>query len=186
MTRFCFIPTPLAGLISVERLNLEDHRGFLSKLFCAEDFSAAGFGMSIAQINQTLTKRVGTVRGMHYQLPPFAEMKLVTCIRGRIFDVAIDLRANSPTFMRWHGEILSSDNRCALAIPPGFAHGFQTLESNCELLYIHSAPYRPGEERAINAIDPRLSINWPMPISEMSDRDRKHAFLTKDFTGVVV
>lgn len=184
MSRFHFVSTPLPGLLCIERLRLEDHRGFLSRLFCAEEFSAAGFAMSVAQINQTLTRCKGAVRGMHYQLPPFAEIKLVTCIRGRAFDVAVDLRAGSPSFLRWHGEILSPDNRRALAIPQGFAHGFQALEADCELLYLHSAPYRPEAERALNACDPRLRIDWPLPIADLSERDRGHAMLSKDFTGI--
>lgn len=186
MPRFRFISTPLLDLQCAERLSLEDHRGFLSRLFCAEEFSAAGFAMSVAQINQTLTRCEGAVRGMHYQLPPFAEMKLVTCIRGRVFDVAVDLRAGSPTFLHWHGEILSPDNRRALAIPQGFAHGFQALELDCELLYLHSAPYSPDAERALNACDPRLRIGWPLPMSDMSERDRGHAMLTEDFTGIAL
>jgi dTDP-4-dehydrorhamnose 3,5-epimerase len=185
MSRLRFISTPLPGLQRVERFRLEDHRGCLSRLFCAEEFAAAGFAMSVAQINHTLTQREGTVRGMHYQLPPFTEMKLVACIRGRVFDVAVDLRADSPTFLRWHGEILSPDNRRALAIPQGFAHGFQALDADCELLYLHSAPYRPEAERALNACDPRLGIDWPMPIADMSERDRGHAMLTNEFTGIV-
>lgn len=142
--------------------------------------------MPVAQINQTLTRCEGAVRGMHYQLPPVAEVKLVTCLRGRVFDVAVDLRADSTTFLRWHGEILSPENRRALAIPQGFAHGFQALEVDCELLYLHSAPYRPEAERALNACDPRLGIDWPLPISDMSDRDRGHAMLTENFAGIVL
>lgn len=186
MSRFEFIPTPIADLQCVERLHLEDRRGFLSRLYCAEEFAAAGFAMSVAQINQTLTRQQGAVRGMHYQLPPFAEMKLVTCIRGRVFDVAVDLRTGSPTFLQWHGETLSPDNGRALAIPKGFAHGFQALEPDCELLYLHSAPYRPDAEQALNAGDPLLDINWPLLITEISDRDRTHDMLSGTFTGIVV
>lgn len=184
MPRFSFVSTPLPGLQCVERLRLEDRRGFLSRIFCADEFSAAGFAMSVAQINHTLTQREGTVRGMHYQLPPFSEMKLVSCISGRVFDVAVDLRHDSPTFLRWHGEILSPDNRRALAIPEGFAHGFQTLDANCELLYLHSAPYRPEAERALNVCDPRLGIDWPLPIADMSERDGGHAMLNEEFIGI--
>jgi dTDP-4-dehydrorhamnose 3,5-epimerase len=186
MPRFHFVSTPLPGLQCVERLLLEDHRGYLSRLFCAEEFSAAGFAMSVAQINHTLTRSPGTVRGLHFQLPPFAEMKLVTCIRGRVFDVAVDLRAGSPSFLRWHGEILSPDNRRALAIPQGFAHGFQALELDCELLYLHSAPYSSDAERALNPCDPRLAIHWPLPTVNLSERDRKHAMLTEEFKGIVL
>lgn len=186
MPQFRFHPTPLPGLNCVERVCLEDHRGHLSRFFCAEEFSSAGLAMSVAQINQTLTRCQGAVRGMHYQLPPFAEMKLVTCIRGRVFDVAVDLRAHSPTFLNWHGEILSPENHRALLIPQGFAHGFQTLEADCELLYLHSAPYRPEAERALNVLDPRLGINWRLPIAEMSARDYRHSMLTGDFKGIAI
>jgi len=184
MPRFEFIPTPIVGLQCVERIFLEDHRGFLSRLYCAKEFAAAGFAMSVAQINQTLTRRKGAVRGMHYQASPFAEMKLVTCIRGCVFDVAVDLRTGSPTFLKWHGEILSPDNRRALAIPQGFAHGLQALEADCELLYLHSAPYRPEAERALNAGDPLLGIDWPLPITEISARDRSHEMLSQTFAGI--
>lgn len=186
MSRFHFLATPLAGLQCVDRLRLEDQRGFLSRLFCAEEFAAAGFALSVAQINHTLTRRTGTVRGMHYQLPPFAEMKLVTCVRGRVFDVAVDLRAGSPTFLHWHGEVLSPENGRALAIPQGFAHGFQALADDCELVYLHSAPYRPEAERAVNAFDVRLGIDWPLPVAELSDRDRSHAMLSENFTGIAL
>lgn len=186
MSRFHFLATPLAGLQCVDRLRLEDHRGFLSRLFCADEFAAAGFALSVAQINHTLTRSAGAVRGMHYQLPPFAEMKLVTCMRGQVFDVAVDLRAGSPTFLHWHGEVLSPENGRALAIPQGFAHGFQVLGDDCELVYLHSAPYRPEAERAVNALDARLAIDWPLPVAEMSDRDRSHAMLSENFTGIVL
>lgn len=186
MSRFRFNSTPLPGLQCVERHCIEDHRGFLSRLYCADEFAAAGCVLSIAQINQTLTRRSGAVRGMHYQLPPFAELKLVTCIRGSVFDVAIDVRAGSPTFLCWHGEVLSPENGRALIIPQGFAHGFQALDADCELLYLHSAPHRPEAERALNACDPRLSLDWPLPITEMSDKDRGHAMLNQDFTGIVL
>ncbi len=186
MSRFRFISTSLAGLQTVERIRVEDHRGFLSRIFCADEFATEGFAMSVAQINHTQTRRKGAVRGMHYQLPPFAEMKLVTCVRGQVFDVAVDLRAGSPTFLQWHGEILSPDNRRAMAIPQGFAHGFQALDAHCELLYLHSAPYRPEAERALNACDPRLCIDWPQPIADISERDRQHAMLTNEFTGIVL
>jgi dTDP-4-dehydrorhamnose 3,5-epimerase len=176
----------MQGLLCFERSRIEDHRGFLSRVFCTEEFAGAGITMSVAQINQTLTHCKGVVRGMHFQLPPFAEMKLVSCIRGQVFDVVVDLRADSPTFLKWHAEILSSENRRALAVPEGFAHGFQSLETECELLYLHSVPYQPKVERGLNACDPRLDIDWPLPIAEISERDRGHAMLTDKFTGVTI
>ena len=184
MSRFNFTSTLLSGLSCVERLRIEDHRGFLSRLFCSEEFAEAGYTLTVAQINQSLTSRKGTVRGMHFQLPPDAEIKLVTCTRGRVFDVALDLRADSSTFLQWHGEILSPENRRSLAIPAGFAHGFQTLEDDCELIYLHSAQYRQEAECALNACDPSIRIEWPMAISEMSERDRSHPMLKNDFTGM--
>ena len=184
MARFSFLPTPIPGLMLVERQHREDSRGFFSRLYCTEEFRAIGISTSISQINHTLTRRKGTVRGMHYQLPPNAETKAVSCLRGKIFDVAVDLRRNSPTFLKWHGEILSAANRCSLVIPEGFAHGFQTLSDDCELLYLHTAAYEQASEAAVNACDPRLKIAWPIEITEMSDRDRSHPMLSADFSGV--
>lgn len=184
MSRFNFLPTPLAGLHVVERLPIGDARGFLARLYCATEFATAGYARPIAQINHTMTRRRGTVRGMHFQFPPFAETKLVTCIRGKIYDVAIDLRADSPTFLSWHGEILTDENQRSLLIPEGFAHGFQTLTEDCELVYLHTAAHHPEAEGALNACDPRLAIAWPQPIGEMSDRDRTHPYIGLDFPGV--
>ena len=111
-------------------------------------------------------------------------MKLVTCLRGAVWDVAVDLRTGSPTFLAWHGETLSAENHRALLIPPGFAHGFQTLTDEAELLYCHSAAYSPGAEGALNLLDPRLAIDWPRPIGEISERDRDHPRLSADFEGL--
>jgi len=141
-------------------------------------------GERIAQINRTLTAHRGTVRGMHYQTPPHAEAKLVSCLRGTVFDVAVDVRRGSPTFLHWHAQRLSADNHHSLLIPPGFAHGFQTLEDNCELLYLHTAAYAAQAEAALNARDPRLDISWPAPINVQSPRDAAHPLLAGDFQGV--
>jgi dTDP-4-dehydrorhamnose 3,5-epimerase len=184
MTRFDFSATPIAGLKLVRRLNLEDDRGFLSRLYCADEFASAGMPRLIAQINHTLTRRLGAVRGMHYQLAPHTEGKLVSCLRGEVFDVAVDLRRNSPTFLKWHGAVLSASNLHSLLIPEGFAHGFQTLSDDCELVYLHTAAFEPAAERALNATDPRLAIAWPMEITELSDRDRAHPMLTAKFNGI--
>jgi len=121
---------------------------------------------------------------MHFQNAPYAETKFVTCLRGEVFDVAVDVRKNSPTFLHWHGELLTQDNHTTLLIPEGFAHGFQTLTSDCEMLYFHTAAYHADSEGALNAQDPRLTIKWPMAITEQSERDKSHALITPNFKGV--
>jgi dTDP-4-dehydrorhamnose 3,5-epimerase len=153
-------------------------------LFCAEEFASIGWRNPVAQINHTMTHRRGTVRGMHFQYPPYAERKLISCLQGEIWDVAVDLRRDSSTFLHWHGETLSAGNQRSLLIPEGFAHGFQTLTEDCELIYLHSATYQPEVEGALNPADPELAIAWPHPISEMSERDRQHPPLGPDFQGV--
>ena len=184
--RFDFIGTPLQGLSVVQRKVIEDHRGFLSRFYCVEEFAEAGFGFSIAQINHTLTSKKGAVRGLHFQYPPHTEAKLVSCLKGEIFDVAVDLRCDSPTFLQWHGEVLSAKNRKSLLIPEGYAHGFQTLSENCELIYLHTCAYHPESEGALNVADPRLDIVWPLPVSEISDRDRNHKLTEQNFQGITV
>ena len=182
--RFEVSDTPLEGLKVVRRRRIGDSRGFLSRLYCREELSEIGFGAAIAQVNQTLTRTRGTVRGLHFQRPPHAEDKLVICLRGEVFDVAVDLRSGSPTLLHWHAERLSAENELALFIPKGFAHGFQSLTADCELLYLHSASFAPEAEDALNAFDPALAIEWPLPMSEMSARDRGHPFLGRDFDGI--
>lgn len=184
MSRFTILDTPIAGLKIVERQQLGDSRGFLARLFCAKELVAAGWRKPVAQINHTLTQKAGTVRGMHFQRPPHSEMKLVTCLRGAIWDVAVDLRADSPAFFQWHAEELSADNHRALLIPEGFAHGFQTLVDDCELIYLHSAAYTPEAESGLNPNDTMLSITWPLAITELSGRDSQHAMIDQQFKGV--
>jgi len=184
--RFDFLPTPLAGLRIVERKPLMDQRGFFCRLFCGQEFQEAGMKKSIAQINHTYTSKKGAVRGLHFQYPPYAEIKMVTCLRGEVYDVAVDIRRGSPTFLQWHGEILSSANQRSLLIPEGFAHGFQTLKRDCELLYLHSEAFHPDAEGALHVNDPGIGIVWPMAIKELSERDRNHPFIDSNFKGVPV
>ena len=186
MSRFTLSDLPLAGLKLVERQRLGDSRGFLSRLFCAEELTAAGWQKSIAQVNHSHTSTCGTVRGMHFQLPPYAEMKLVSCLRGKVWDVAVDLRTDSSTFLYWHAEELSAENNRALLIPEGFAHGFQALTDDAELLYCHSAAYRVESEAGINPTDPELAIDWPLEIAELSDRDAQLPMVNRKFSGVLV
>lgn len=170
----------------MQRKVVEDHRGFLSRFYCAEEFRWAGINKPIAQINHTLTRNKGVVRGLHFQHPPHAEIKLVSCLKGEVWDVAVDLRHDSPTFLQWYGEILSAENRKSLLIPEGYAHGFQTLTEDCELIYLHTAAYHPEAEGALNVADPRLNIAWPLPIDDISERDRTHQFIGSDFPGIVL
>ena len=186
MSRFTLSDLPLAGLKLVERQRFGDSRGFLSRLFCAEELAAAGWQKSIAQVNYSHTSTCGTVRGMHFQLPPYAEMKLVSCLRGKVWDVAVDLRADSSTFLHWHAEELSAENNRALLIPEGFAHGFQALTDDAELLYCHSAAYRVESEAGLNPTDPELAIDWPLEIAELSDRDAQLPMVNRKFSGVLV
>lgn len=186
MARFDFIHTPLAGLISVQRKVIEDQRGFLSRFYCADEFREIGLDKPIAQINHTLTRNKGVVRGLHFQYPPFAEVKLVSCLHGEIFDVAVDLRRSSPTFLHWHGVLLSARNRQSLLIPEGFAHGFQAMTEDCELIYLHTVSYRPESEGALNVTDPMLGIAWPLAVTEISERDSSHKMIERDFQGIVL
>lgn len=185
-SRFDFKEARLAGLYSVTRKPLEDSRGFFARFYCAKEFLAIGLTKSISQINHSFTLKKGVVRGLHFQDPPFTESKLVSCIKGEIFDVAVDIRKGSPTFLNWHAEILTADKNNSLFIPDGFAHGFQTLTDNCELIYLHSAPYTKKADNALNVLDPRLAIEWPLAITEMSDRDRNQPMIDKNFTGLEI
>jgi dTDP-4-dehydrorhamnose 3,5-epimerase len=186
MSRLGIISTPLSDLVVVQRKPIEDERGFLSRLFCSEELQAPGWSGEVKQINHTLTQDVGVVRGMHYQIPPKAEAKLVSCIRGAVWDVALDLRKNSPTFLKWHAQEISAANKRALLIPPGFAHGFQSLTADCELIYLHSEAYSVGLERGLMPLDPLFKISWPLQISFMSQRDSNHPLLDENFEGVAL
>lgn len=172
VSRFILEATAIAGVTVLQRQPLGDARGYLERLFCQEELAAILAGRTIVQINHTLTAKAGTLRGLHFQHPPHAEMKLVSCLRGEVDDVALDQRADSPTFGRHHAEILSAENHRTLVIPEGCAHGFQTLTDDCELLYLHTAAFAPDAEGGVNALDPTLGIAWPLPVGERSARDR--------------
>ncbi len=184
--RFNVEQTTIKNLTVLQRKLLGDQRGYLERFFCQQELRSLLQGRSIAQINHTLTSTEGTIRGMHFQHPPYAEMKFITCICGEVFDVAVDLRKGSSTFLQYHAEILSSKNHKTLVIPEGFAHGFQTLSPDCEMLYFHTADYKKEAEGAINAIDPRLNIQWPKAVTERSDRDKSHPMITDKFNGISI
>lgn len=184
--RINIMKTQFSGLQVLQRKPIGDSRGYIERLFCAEELKTLVDGKTIVQINHTMTKNEGTVRGMHFQNPPHAEVKFVSCLRGKVFDVAVDLRSNSSTFMQWHAEVLSYSNHKTLVIPEGFAHGFQTLTNDCEMLYFHTAPYQPKAEGGLNSQDPRLAITWPLPITEISSRDTAHPLLNDSFAGIML
>jgi len=186
MPSFELIDTALSGLKIMQRKAKNDARGFFSRFYCIDELSIAGFDEPISQINQTLTKEKGTVRGMHYQNPPYSEIKIVSCTKGKVFDVAVDLRKGSPTFLHWHAEVLSAENLKGLLIPKGFAHGFQALTDECELIYLHSHPYVKESEGGLNVNDEKLGISWPLAINDLSERDRMQTMIKKDFKGLVV
>lgn len=182
--RFGILDMPIQGLKLLQRKPIGDDRGYLERMFCAEELQSLIPEKKVVQINHTLTAKRGTVRGMHFQHSPYAETKVVSCLRGEVFDVAVDLRRGSPTFLLWHAEILSAENHKTFVIPEGFAHGFQTLTINCEMLYFHTTAYRADAEGGLNAKDPRLGIQWPLPITEQSARDSAHPSVSDDFRGV--
>jgi dTDP-4-dehydrorhamnose 3,5-epimerase len=184
VTQFSITDLPLAHLKLVERSCVSDERGYFSRFFCAEELAKAGWKWSVAQINHSHTLRQGTIRGLHFQHAPHMEAKYVNCVRGAIWDIAVDLRAGSPTFLKWHAETLSADNKRALLVPEGCAHGFQSLTDDVEVLYLLSSPYESKAESGLRFSDPRLSISWPLPATVVSERDKGHPFLGEDFRGI--
>lgn len=183
-SRFAVSATPLAGLMRLQRIVRRDDRGFLERLLCVQELAPVLGARQVRQVNRSLTRQAGSIRGMHYQHPPHSEMKIVSCLRGAVLDVAVDLRAGSPTFLQWHAEELSAGNHVALVIPEGFAHGFQTLEDDCELLYFHTADYAPAAEAGLDALDPRLAIPWPLSVTDRSARDESHPLIDERFKGL--
>jgi dTDP-4-dehydrorhamnose 3,5-epimerase len=163
-----------------------DERGFFNRLFCQRELDAIRPGLEIKQINHSKTRQKGAVRGLHFQLPPSAEIKIVRCTKGEVFDVAVDLRKDSPTFLQYYGEILSEDNMSALVIPEGFAHGFQALADEVELVYFVSAFYDKDSEGSVRYDEPKVGIKWPLEVTLVSKKDLSVPYLTHDFKGIVL
>ena len=178
------LPTKLPGVVVVETAPVFDHRGAFARLFCERELSNVIGARHIVQINCSRTVAIGAVRGLHFQRPPKAEMKLVRCLQGKVWDVAVDLRRGSGTLLQWHAEELTPGNGCMLVIPEGCAHGFQALEAESELLYLHTAFYDPDAEGGVRCDDPRLAIAWPLPIADLSQRDRLLPTLDSRFSGI--
>lgn len=167
-----FVETGLAGAWLVELEERHDERGFFARAFCREEFARHGIVPDVAQANLSASHRAGTVRGMHFQYPPAAETKFIRCIAGAVHDVIVDLRPDSPTFLRHTAAQLSAADHRALVIPRGFAHGFMTLADDTEVMYLVSEPYTPSEEGGLRFDDPALGIVWPLPATVVSDKDR--------------
>ncbi|MEM5427384.1 dTDP-4-dehydrorhamnose 3,5-epimerase [Cupriavidus oxalaticus] len=176
--------TSIDGVMVASGQAFSDHRGAFQRLYCDKELAGVLGGRRVVQVNHSRTVLTGAVRGMHYQFPPHAEMKLVRCLRGRVWDVAVDLREGSPTFLHWHAVELSPQNGRLLVIPEGCAHGFQTLEPESELLYLHTSHYAPQAEGGLRHDDPRLGIDWPLPVADLSQRDRSHPLLNSEFSGI--
>ncbi|TVZ38556.1 dTDP-4-dehydrorhamnose 3,5-epimerase [Alteromonadaceae bacterium 2753L.S.0a.02] len=175
--------TELDGLQLVTLKPLGDERGWFMRSYCHDELAELA-PKPIVQINHSFTERRGTIRGLHFQHPPFSETKMVRCIRGGIYDVAVDIRKDSETFMRWFGVELTQKNNSMLIIPEGFAHGFQTLEPNCEILYLHTARYKPEAEGSISWNEPALRISWPLENPSLSKKDANHEPLPSNFVGI--
>lgn len=181
-----FSPTPLRQAWVIEPEFFQDHRGKFARFFCREELRKIHDGSSIEQINYSLTVEKGTIRGMHFQYPPKSEVKLVRCLSGTVFDVIVDLRQWSLTFLQWYGQTLSGENMKMMYIPRGFAHGFQTLEENCEMLYLHTEFYSQPHEGGLRYDDPTVKIQWPLEVTGVSDKDHNYPLLTSDFSGIAV
>jgi len=178
------LTTPIKGVIVAETSRLTDKRGAFARLFCEHDLASALSGQHIVQVNHSLTRKVGAVRGMHYQHAPHAEMKMVRCLKGRVWDVAVDLRKNSSSFLNWYVVELSAGNDLMIVIPEGCAHGFQVLEVDSELLYLHTSFYSPESESGVRYDDPAIGIKWPRDATDLSERDKSHPLIDGSFCGV--
>ena len=178
------IPTLIPGAYEIRHDVRADDRGRFKRQYCAREFAAAGLNTRWVQVNHSLTRGLGSVRGMHFQRPPQAETKLVSCPVGRAFDVAVDLRGGSPTFLRWAA--VTIDETVSFYIPEGCAHGFQALTDEVHLIYQHSAEYSAEAEGGVRFDDPALGIDWPLAIGAISDRDRSFALIGEDFQGLVL
>lgn len=180
------IETSLPGAYILDPESLVDHRGKFARIYCLREIEQIGPYKPIVQINHSLTRKKGAIRGMHFQYPPQAEIKIVKCVAGCVYDVIVDLRHKSPTFGRWHAEALSAENMKMTYVPEGFAHGFQVLEANSELLYLHTQFYSPECEGGVRYDDPMVNIPWPLKVTEVSARDQRHPLLSEDFEGILV
>lgn len=184
LIKMTFTETHIAGAFVIHLSPYIDERGAFSRLFCEEELRQAGFNKKIVQINHSYNKEKGTLRGMHFQYPPFAETKIIRCVRGKVFDVLIDIRKKSPTFLQHFTIELSANVYNAICIPEGCAHGFQTLESDCELLYLHTNFYNKPSEGGIRFDDTAINIQWPLDPKNITLKDSNYPLLDFSFTGI--
>ncbi|MEL6863200.1 MAG: dTDP-4-dehydrorhamnose 3,5-epimerase [Bacteroidota bacterium] len=181
-----FHPLKLAGAYLIELRPFQDHRGLFARTFCHREFEAIGHQKAFVQFNHSRNTEKGTLRGMHYQKPPHGEIKLIRCVCGAVYDVIIDIRRNSPTFLQYTAVELSAENMQMIYIPEGFAHGFQTLADHTELLYHHTAYYTPGAEGGLRFDDPGINIEWPLAVKSLSEKDQRYPLLDSSFKGVTI
>lgn len=179
-----FNETVLSGCFVIDLEPGVDERGWFARTYCKEEFRNIGHEKEWLQLNHSFTTQRETIRGMHFQWPPFSEIKLVRCIAGAVYDVVIDLRKDSSTFLKYFGVKLSAGNRKMIYIPEGFAHGFQTLADDTELIYHHTSMYTPGAEEGIKYDDPLINIEWPLPAANISVRDNSFSLLNENFKGL--
>ncbi len=186
MGKLSIKPLKISGAYEVVSDAFNDERGAFSRLFCATALQDVMAGREVVQANLSKTMQVGALRGMHYQKAPHLEMKLVRCLKGRVWDVVVDLREGSSTFLQWEAVELSPDKANMMVVPEGCAHGFQVLEEGSEMLYLHTAFYEPASEGGVRHDDPRVGIAWPLAVKDLSARDQGHPLLGDDFTGLKV
>jgi dTDP-4-dehydrorhamnose 3,5-epimerase len=181
-----FYKTELEGLYTISLNKLIDERGLFARTFCKDEFKQIGFDKEFVQFNHSFNKHKGTIRGMHFQNAPYSETKLIRCVQGSVFDVAIDLRERSSTFLKYFGMILSAENMDSILIPEGFAHGFQTLEDNTSLIYHHTQYYTAHADAGIRFDDKTLNIKWKLPPAFVSSKDNTYNLIDKNFKGIKI
>ncbi len=180
-----FTELPLRGAFTIDLNVFSDDRGWFARTYCKEEFSKLNIEQEWVQMNHSFTKHKGTIRGMHFQFPPYSEVKMIRCISGMVYDIIVDIRKDSLTFLQYTGVELSSADRRMIYIPQGFAHGFQALSDNAELIYHHSQLYAPKAEGGLLYNDPAIGIEWPSTVTEMSERDKNHPLINLEtFKGI--
>ncbi len=181
-----FIASPINGLYTVLLKKLEDDRGLFARTYCKNEFKKIGFEKEFVQFNHSYNKMKGTIRGMHFQQIPFAETKLIRCVQGAVYDVAVDIRKNSPTFLQWFGVELTAENMVSILIPEGFAHGFQTLKDDSALIYHHTAFYTQQADAGIRFDDPTVNVRWKLLPVNMTEKDKNYPMIDNNFKGIII